>query len=1037
MATSSNPNSPTPPNAAKSPTDEFMPPSSTAPKSGGGMSPMIGAIILVIVMVIAGAGTYFAFSGLSGQSSTKTVGGVPSTSTTCVPPINLPQCAKVNKTAIPGATIFAPVTSSSAGNPLTFSISTKAGAPTQVVFYPGDGSKVTSTSATITYTYTTPGLFYPSVLATAPNGNIYENYQSLVSISVTQSTLLTQESQPTLLGNVVGSNTATIPSGGSLTLQGVIASPPASSAWTVVSTSWNTPSKNAITITPGASTSSGSEASVSAVSGAPNGVYIVNFTATTQSGSLSVYTNFTFTVGIGVNVLPPPGNPPPNKGTINDFEEVPGGSNSEDPAVDYETAGTEVIYNTIQTLLAYNGSLAGTSLNDFVPDLATCVPGSTQCSTMYGSTLQSGDNYTFVINSNAKFYNPSTGVSYSVWPNDVAFSFARTCTFSDFPFGTPGWIQCQALLPGPASPANAANPAWDDYQLGTSAVPLHFPYNSTPTNILKAITLNGTGCPSSPANNGCVTFDTQYSASPSNPSGSWPTFLEFLVDGYGAGIVSCTWATSIGAGLPGWSCGAGTNAQLGSFADTEWDNYQLGLGSGGLPYSALPGGVPLNPGLVEMRYGQSASGYQAIVGSGPYYVSSFSPGSSYQLKVNPAWAGTTCSWTGCIPASFPVKTVNVVWEATAQEGEIALEHGQADFASVPSTDFSSVLLPLVQNGKVTVTSAVSLSIFFTNFVMQFSQSGAAGLLAQSGTGLSLNAPSNLFQDLAFRQFLIHAYPYATVQNQFNTVDGISLGVLYGGAIAKYMGNYYPTNVSWDQVDPVNSGASSWWTNVTSEPNGIAAAACTPSKPCIFPFASYAGAPTQDEINKLWVSDIETYSKGAVEPVPVDINFGNLVVNSESPAGTNPMPMYELGWAPDFPDPTDYVAPLYYPNSTYGEGDALWQGLVGTGSYNTACTASGWEWMASGGVNQACQGYAYNEMISLMNSAAYDTNLQQRALLYNEAEHIAQQIGIFTPNPGQSGTTWIAASWLAGNTLNTNPTIGGGSDNTFYTIQYTG
>lgn len=1032
MATTPSSSGAPPPNVSKSPSDEFNPPSSSAPKSGGGSSPMIGAIILVIVMVIAGAGTYFAAGALSGKTTnTNTVssGGTPVV--TCVPPVNLPIC-HFKPTTLPGATIFAPVTTSSTGNPLTFSISTPKGAPNQVTFYPGDGSVVNSTSATITYTYSTPGIFYPSVVATAPGGNQYNNNHALIAVTVTQSTLLTKESQPTLLGNVQATN-ATIPTGGSLTLQGIIASPPPSSAWTVVSTSWKTTTPQFINVTTTASTSVTSTASVTAVTGAPNGVYLVNFTATTQSGSLLQYTNFTFTVGIGVSVVAVKPAVSPNPGTVNDFELVPGGSASEDPAVDYETAGTEVIYNTIQTLIAYNGSLAGTSLNDYVPYLATCVPGSTQCSSMYGSTLQSGDNYTFVVNSNAKFYNPSSGVSYSVWPNDVAFSFARTCVFSDFPYGTPGWIQCQALLPGPASPTNAANPAFDNF----NGAPLHFPYNSTPTNILNAITLNGSACPKSGgafAGNGCITFDTQYSANPSDPSGAWPTFLEFLVDGYGAGVVSCDWATSIGAGLPGWSCGAGTNAALGSFSNTQWDSYQLGLGSAGLPYDAAATGPALNPGLVEMRFGQGTSGYVAIVGSGPYYVSSFAPGTSYQLRVNPSWAGTTCAWTGCIPATFPVKTVNVVWEATPQEGEIALENGQADFASVPSTDFSSVLIPLVQKGKVTVTSATSLSIFFSNFDMSFSQTGAASLLAQSGTGLTLNAPSNLFQDLAFRQFLIHSYPYATVQSQFNTVDGISLAVLYGGAIAKYMGNYYPTNVSWDMVDPVNSGASSWWTNVTSEAGGIAAAACTTAKPCIFPFASYTGAPTQDEINKLWVSDIETYSHGAVEPVPVDINFYNLVVNSESPAGTNPMPMYELGWAPDFPDPTDYVGPLYYPNSTYGEGDALWQGLVGTGTYTSSCS-SGYEWAVNGGVTQTCQGYAYNEMISLMNAAAYDTNLQQRALLYNEAEHIAQQLGIFVPNPGQQGTTWISASWLAGNSINTNPTIGGGSDNTFYTLQY--
>ena len=1012
MATSATNSGPNPPTAPKSPTDEFMPPAASTPKKSGGMSPMIGAIILVVVMVLAGVGAFIVFNGTGTPTKGSSSGS--SSTVTCDPPsANLTVCHPTPTPPVPGASIFAPITSTQAGNPLTFSVTTPAGAPVSSVFVFGDGSNLTSTSSTVTHTYTAPGVYFVSVVANAANGKTYTNTQALTKVTVTQSVLTQLPSQPTLLGSVSGGSTATIPATGSLTLQGIVSAPPSDSAWTVVWTRFVTPTPNLIDVVTSNNNTYGATATVSANASTTTGVYTVNFEVATQSGSLWNYTNFTFSVGYGVTVPAPTPPSPPHKGVLNSYELVPGGSVSEDPAADYETAGTELIYNVYQTLVAYNGSVAGPNLNDYVPDLATCVPGSSYCTALYGSTLQSGDNYTFVINSNAQFYNPVSNTHSAVWPNDVVFSFARTCLFSTFPYGNPGWIQCQALLP-------AGNPSWDNPNAAVFPWGLHYPYNNTPSNILSAITMNGSACPKSGGSfveHGCVTFNTQASGH------SWPMFLEFLVDGYGGGVISCAWATAEGAGLPGWSCGATTNPT--GIAPTAWDSYQLGMGSSGSDYSAASSGPSVNAGLNYMRWN--------MVGSGPYYLSQFSVGASYQLKANPYWAGTgtvghPCNWRGCIPTTFNITTVNNVWESSPSTGEIALENGQADLASVPATDFSSVLIPLLQSGKVSLTSATGLSIYFTNFNFQFSQSGAQGLLP---AGTTLNAPSTLFQDLAFRQFLIHTYPYQTVQTQFNTIDGIQLAVLYGGAIPKYMGNYYPTNVSWANQDPAQGGASSWWTNVTSESGGIAKTACTTAKPCVFPFASYTGAPLQDQINSLWVSNIIKYSNGAVKPVTSDINFYNLVVNSFSAPGSNPMPMYELGWAPDYPDPTDYVVPMYMPDQTYTYGDAIAEGFS---SYSAACTTAGWQWAVQA-VTMACQGTAYNEMVSLLSQAAFETNLNLRVLLYNEAEHIAQQLGIFTPNPGQASTNWISASWIAGNTLNTNPTIGGGGDSTFYSINY--
>jgi hypothetical protein len=702
----------------------------------------------------------------------------------------------------------------------------------------------------------------------------------------------------------------------------------------------------------------------------------------------------------------------PHPGVIDNYEYAPNGSFSEDPATDYESVGMEPLLNVYQTLIVYNGSQAGPYPYDFVPDLATCVPDSAQCTQKYGTSLHTGDNYTFVINPNARFYDTtgSSPRSWAVYPNDVLYSFARTCIYSTWPFyqENPGWIQCQALLP------YNPNGNGDTYD----GLPLHAPLINTPTNILNAITLNSSYCPRSAitGGNGCVTFNTQYSGH------NWPNFLELVADPEGASIMPCSWATATGAGIPGLSCSEKSNPT--GIVDTAWDPYEEYLSPTGMGDYVGNASFPVPSWVTYLRW--------HMVGSGPYYLSNITVGASYQLKTNPSWTGTECSWIGCIPVAFEMGTINTVWESRAATGEAALKIGQADLAYIPTSDYSSVLIPLLNRGNVTITYAPSLSIGFSNFDFNFNQSGAQSLLP---AGVVLNAPSDLFQDLAFRQFLEHSYPYQTVQSQYNTVDGVTISSLYGGAIPDYMGDYYPTNISWDFKDPNATGnntAGWWWNQVETEVDGIAAAACSTANPCTFPLVSYTGAPILDEINNLWVKEVSQFSDGAVDVIPVDISLNSLVTDSFNGPGENPMPLYDLSLTANYPDPTDNVVQLYMPDSTYTYSDAVAESLE---IYTSNCPA-GYVWSVVA-VSGVCQGSAYSMMVNFLTEASNDANLAQRVLLYNAAEHIAQQLGIFVPNPGQGTTVWVGTSWLSDSneSLNTNPVVGGDGDNTWYTLEY--
>jgi hypothetical protein len=388
--------------------------------------------------------------------------------------------------------------------------------------------------------------------------------------------------------------------------------------------------------------------------------------------------------------------------------------------------------------------------------------------------------------------------------------------------------------------------------------------------------------------------------------------------------------------------------------------------------------------------------------------------------------------------------VSVIWETTQTPGETALALGTADSAGIPSSD-TPFLLQEEAKGVIGATLIPTLSVFFYAMDMDFNPS-----LAQQYISQKVTAPANLFQDYNFRHFMLATMPYATVQSTINTVDGIEYAFQYGGAIPEFMGNFYPTNISWPSGNPVTNpavtgSAGYWWAQIQAEsgPFAIAKNACTTSNPCTFPLFTQSGDPPLDAEDALWVSEISKISDGAVNMIPVDVSFVTLVINSFSAPTQNPMPIYTLGWAPDYPDPTDYVAPMFYPNATYTYGNALAQSFfygfpwsVATTNWDSACSGTN-DWNMV--VTYQCQGYAYNKMYETLLAAQYclpvtKCSPSERVLLYNGAEHIANQLGLYVWN-GQDNALYDYASWINPAGINSNPMVGGGGDQTWYTWEY--
>ena len=1006
-------------------------------------------VVMVVVIVVVGGAGFAALSAISGSGNT--------TVNTCSPPTS-PVCLSTSGLtdvvlSVPyGAGFGQAVATTTQGTSIPATVSVSGGeAVTTYAIYWGDGSNYSGATPTANHIYTTMGSYVISAQAlvgstwhTGPKYlypiDVTPSYQTSYSgfYPAVSTTFTNGSSAPTQFGWLTGSGSVSV-----------------SAKYTSNSTATGYTDK-APTLTSTGGVQSGLVSTPTSVSASyafsAAGLFYITMVGAITAPTGTIYQNYTWTVFVSpTGVSPGCGScssssssaTSPHQGQIIYQEVAPGGATSEDPSVAYDTISYEPILNVYQTLVTYNGS----STASYVPQLSLCVPGPGCAAKFSGNTMivnngtgSSPRYFTFPIDPAARYYDPATKASWPVYPSDVAFSVSRTCAFADLPgFGAqPGWILCQSLLPQ----GSQTNAKWD------SAI--HTPYNNTPSNVLGSILINNTTfCPTAvmQASNGCVTFDAW------GGGAAWPFFLELVTDPLGGSVEPCGWFTAQGANVPGFT-GSGAaggdgpcllpggahstsdltfQTWLTSVSPTYWDSFEeLALNTPGI-----------QPGV---RWN--------MVGSGPYYLTHqpFSQSVGYTLAQNPVYAPPTgcAGQVNCEPLAGPshyAASVTVVYQSTDTVGIEQYKAGQTDFATILPGE-TPQMLSLIQEGKIGAFTIPTLSVFFLPLAMEFNPAAAKALDPNI-----LNIPSNFFNYVGLREFLVNAFPYTTVENTIFTTDGIQYGFNYGGAIPQYMGNYYPTNISWPSTDPVTNaatvGSAAWWwaqaTTSTSPYYDPQLAGCTTGNPCQFPIIGQKGATTVDQMIQDYMPYISSISGGVLEPNTFDVTFSQLVVGSLSALpGQSSLPWFNLGWAPDYPDPTDYMVPLYEANATYTSGDAVQQGLslwtCGSGTPYAAPTgmptpdssmAALLFWAnLNPGIPQDCQGNAYAAMEYGMATAAGMAVGPARVLMYNLVEHIANHLALYVYYDQENAVTTYA-SWINPATVNTNPTIGGGGDNTWY------
>ncbi len=1009
-------------------------------------------VVMAVVLVVVGAGSYVAFG-----TQKPTV----NTSTSCEP-ANSAACAKFSVNH--DVTLLSPFAAAQTNQTIPFSVVLPTGASsTNMTYNFGDGSApVQSNSQSATHQFQYPGLYIVSVQANI-KGTVHDNYQHLIVLTITASgSSQAVQNVPAIVGQITknSSGSSTAPSailqpGGSITVSGTYTSAPTNPLFTE-QTPTITASGTGVSVATPTTTPTGASATVTFQN---SGIFAIEFvgksaelngTTTVATATQDfVWTAFVAPSGVNAGTSGAAAAVSPHTGTFLRYFLAPGGSRTHDPSVEYDSASGEVVTNIYQTLIQYNGTDAGPLPSQFVPDAAACVPGSGQCGTLFPSAPAGAGTdlvntttgaYTFVLTSNSQFYDSATSTHWGVYPSDVMFTLIRTEAFGNLPYyeANNGWLVGQALV-------NPGSAAWDSG--------IHAAMNNTPSNEFASILVNASAyCPTeamtSSNYHGCVTLLAKAGGV------NWPFFLELVADPTGTGIEPCGWysAPAQAAGVPDWTMNG--------------KGQSIFTGSGDRP-CLLPGNATTTD---SAAYGSAVSGMGAkdwdtwqtdgssppyvghvqwsTVGSGPYYMKDLVIGASYTLAANPAYTpNPDCTWTGCMPAvGGYVPNVDVVWESSQIQGEKAYQAGVADAASIPSTD-TAILLQLLQQGKVIATEAPTISEYFWLINMNFSLPGA-----QKYTTNPITVPQTFFAPIGIREFFVHAFPYQTVQSTINTVDGITYDFAFGGAIPKFMGNYYPTNISWPSgnpgTDPNVKGSAAWWWAQANDPSSpfydSFLTNCTVGSPCQVPWFGETGAPAVDAMASLLQSEINSLSGGRVKLLTLDINFANLVDNLETSPGYNPMPIYQLGWAPDYPDPTDYISVLYGNGAGNAASDDVGVQLLGTGSpFNKTSYAGGtcpgatdyvsYAHLAQslGGIPNTCQGPAFAAMNYAMTIAATYSPNASRVLLYNYAEQIGNGLALYV-YWGQTNLVVTMAPWVNPATPNTSVMFGGGNEQTYWT-----
>ena len=651
-------------------------------------------------------------------------------------------------------------------------------------------------------------------------------------------------------------------------------------------------------------------------------------------------------------------------GTFTNAELETGGFRTLDPQLAYDTVSNEILANTYQQLTIYNGS----SVSGYSPYLAAYLPTS-------GHGVNAHyHNYTATFNSATAGYGTTHTYKITVAPGtNYTFTINKNATFQN---GTPVtaydvYYSLVRDLLFTGSPGTF-NPGWiiAQYMLPTivSATFYNITQNMTYSNSANTVTIHFQ-VP--------MTEDLVYQ----------------LFYAQGTYITSASWLIQHGSGITFSASGFANYIEEGSPAD--WNTY------------------------IQTH----------VDANGPYRLYSVSQNSEVVMEANTHFVSPN-KWV--LAPSYKFVIIEYIEAPTTTY--LLLKSGAAQAAGIPDYSWNEVQ-SLQASNQVNVAEGSTLVLTWYNFNANVNHS----IASKSTPGI--NMPFDMFTSLHARR----AFNFAYNHNQYLNYDignalfssPVQFGSNYAGMMPVGMIGGVPfsqlNSTSWGQQAGIgfnmNLAHKNWnifvknWnananiiadkmtlTNVSGvwEFNGSA---------LYIPIYIFSADPADFNGASSWARNLAIITGDPTANFPViPATIQTLIDNQFQ--GQNPMPIYELSWAPDYPYPTDYLWPMANPlnGSTYpGPNDftPYWFGQSASNPYHNATEAAI--------MNQMLADYANGTQQVNTSTALYwfhqENNLLINMSYYNYIEQsnafviLSSSVNFTNIREYQMGTVWLGSYYL--------------------------
>jgi len=442
-------------------------------------------------------------------------------------------------------------------------------------------------------------------------------------------------------------------------------------------------------------------------------------------------------------------------------------------------------------------------------------------------------------------------------------------------------------------------------------------------------------------------------------------FFTAICDALGTGIMDAKWLQSIGEGI--------------TFTPHGFYDYQN---------KSFEGNYNL-----QTQFGP--------VSSGPFEINTYVPATSVVLTPNPHFPGVPG-----IPAQN--KTVILTWVASPAIAYQLFASGQADIATLlPPPYYKTINQFLVPANKAVIKGPFPT---ITELFFVFNLDINTTLLASIGSGY--NIPSDYFANIYVREAFAYTLNYTNyIDNVLgNKRYGFTFGNSYCGVIVNGLPYYVPPSTlgncpSYDLAKAKSLLYQSGLYNTTVN----------------FPIYIPTGITTDYQAALIWAAALNSIDSH-ITASPVYLDFHSIIGYQSN--GTNPMPLFSLGWIADYPYPSDYTDAMYLGNGTYpfAEGWYWWYFDREAAAYPA---------MASMFQSQAQN---YTLLNNLITAADAETNATRAAALYVAAERVAVSLYMYVYTYQQEGF-WIVQPYVSPYNNNwgfqENPTIGAGADSVFW------